>query len=198
MQRPKTKNINQKQKNYIKIFLIIFIILFTGFGCNKKKNITNVNELEQGQTNIEVVKTPTPSLEILENKKTIITPIPIPTVQVEQKETKSENTPKTEEQKINVELIINFNPRQISFPFSSVLNSSVYDLMQKAQKEGKINFRAKNYSFGVFIEEINSVKNSEKEKKYWMLYINDKLSEVGASAKKLKDRDRVMWKFEKQ
>lgn len=183
-----------------KIFFLIsiLIILFTGFSCSKRKNIADINESKQSQTNIEVVKTPTPSLEILEDKKTIITSTPIPTSQVEQKETKPKNTPKSEEQKINVELIINFNPRQISFPFSSALNSSVYDLMQKAQQQGKIQFRAKNYDFGAFIEEINGVKNSQKEKKYWMLYVNDKLSEVGASAKKLKDKDRVMWKYEKQ
>ena len=71
---------------------------------------------------------------------------------------------------------------------------SVYDFMTKLQKEGKINFRAKNYpGMGEFIESINGIKNSDKN---WIYYINGKKAEIGVSNYKINNGDIVSWKYE--
>jgi hypothetical protein len=53
-------------------------------------------------------------------------------------------------------------------------------------------------SMGVFIESLDGVANSNTEKTYWHLYINDVLSSVGASQAKVRAGDRVIWKYERQ
>ena len=53
-----------------------------------------------------------------------------------------------------------------------------------------------NYSFGVFIESINGIKNGD-DGKYWQYYINDVLGDVAADKKVLKEGDAVEWRFEK-
>ena len=74
-------------------------------------------------------------------------------------------------------------------------NISVYDFMSKLENEGKINFKAKNYSgMGKLIEEINKVKNGGE--KNWIYYVNGKKAEIGVSNYKIKEGDVVSWKYE--
>ncbi|MFA6586065.1 MAG: DUF4430 domain-containing protein [Candidatus Paceibacterota bacterium] len=73
---------------------------------------------------------------------------------------------------------------------------TVYDFMNKLQKEGKINFKDKEYTgMGKFIEEINGIKNSDK---YWIYYVNGKKAEIGISNYKINYGDIVSWKYESQ
>ena len=52
-----------------------------------------------------------------------------------------------------------------------------------------------NYSYGVFIESIDGIKNGD-DGKYWQYYVNDVLGDLAADKKILKDGDTVEWKFE--
>ena len=48
---------------------------------------------------------------------------------------------------------------------------------------------------GVFVETIDLVKNGT-EGKYWQYFINDKLGEVAADKKTIKEDDKIEWRFE--
>lgn len=196
------------------LLLISVIFLVVGFGCSKKE--ADKNKIKE--KNFEVPAAANLNNEVVdESKDKIDENLPVDQKSIDQKnletaelnnkeEKKIENNrdnrdiqkEEKKEKEISVDLTINFGAKQKAFSTNLKENSTVYDLLQKLQQEGKITFRARNYDFGVFVEEIDGVKNSEKEKKYWMFYVNDKLSEVGASAKKLKNKDKVVWKFEKQ
>lgn len=72
---------------------------------------------------------------------------------------------------------------------------SVYEFMQKLEKENKIYFKDKDYGeMGKLIEEINGVKNSGG--KNWIYYINGKKAEIGVSNYKMKPGDKITWKYE--
>jgi hypothetical protein len=59
-------------------------------------------------------------------------------------------------------------------------------------------FSAKEYSgIGMFVEEINGVKNDTSAQKYWIMYIDGESASVGASGYVLRDGDIINWKFEK-
>jgi hypothetical protein len=49
---------------------------------------------------------------------------------------------------------------------------------------------------GVFIDEIQGIKNDTSNNMYWMFYVNNKMAEVGVSAYRLSDNDVVEWKYE--
>ena len=71
---------------------------------------------------------------------------------------------------------------------------NVYDFMIQLQNEGKITFQTKNYSgMGEFVEEINGVKNGNKN---WIYYVNEKKAEIGISNYKINPGDVVSWKYE--
>ncbi|HKU18945.1 MAG TPA: DUF4430 domain-containing protein [Candidatus Saccharimonadales bacterium] len=53
----------------------------------------------------------------------------------------------------------------------------------------------KNSSYGVYVESINGVAGGTSSK-YWMLYVNGKQAQVGASSYITKAGDVVTWKFE--
>ncbi len=73
---------------------------------------------------------------------------------------------------------------------------SVYELMEKMQREGKISFTKKNYAgMGQFIETINGIKGGGG--KSWIYYVNNKKASVGVSNYKIKEGDVVSWKLEK-
>jgi len=72
---------------------------------------------------------------------------------------------------------------------------SVYDFMSQLQKERKITFKEKYYTgMGEFIEEINGIKNGDKN---WIYYVNGKKAEIGISNYQIKTGDVVSWKYEK-
>jgi hypothetical protein len=74
--------------------------------------------------------------------------------------------------------------------------TSVYDFMDKLQKEGKINFIEKYYvGMGELIDSINGIKNNGNQN--WIYYVNGKQAEVGVSNYKINKGDIVSWKYEK-
>ncbi|MFA5937093.1 MAG: DUF4430 domain-containing protein [Candidatus Paceibacterota bacterium] len=72
---------------------------------------------------------------------------------------------------------------------------NIYDFMVKLKKERKIDFKEKNYyGMGMLIEEINGVKNGDKN---WIYYVNGKKATIGVSNYQIKPGDVVSWKYEK-
>ncbi|MEA2098321.1 MAG: DUF4430 domain-containing protein [Patescibacteria group bacterium] len=71
--------------------------------------------------------------------------------------------------------------------FSGLLNYGV-------ENNVKIKYN-NNYSYGVFIESIDGIKNGDDEK-YWQYYIDNVLGDSAADKKILKDGAIVEWRFE--
>lgn len=53
---------------------------------------------------------------------------------------------------------------------------------------------AKTYDFGVFIEEIDGVKNTDKN--YWALYVNGEYAQKGADQTMLQKGDTIEFRYE--
>jgi hypothetical protein len=74
--------------------------------------------------------------------------------------------------------------------------------MNEAAKKypDKFSYHGTNYGtgLGTFVEEINGIKNSTKEKMYWILYINNKKSNRGISSLILNTNDIIKWNYEKE
>jgi len=76
-------------------------------------------------------------------------------------------------------------------------NESVYDLMNSLKEKGRLSFSGKDYKgAGFFVEEINGIKNSTKDNKYWIYYINGKSANIGISQYIIKPGDNISWKYE--
>lgn len=121
--------------------------------------------------------------------------------QQEEEESEIEETPAQEEnpqpETINVTLKIETNESTKTYEVELNQEQTVYDLLKKASSEYNFSLRVTDYSFGVFIEELAGVSNNSKEGKYWLYYLNGKLSSKGASIQELKDNDAVLWRYEK-
>ena len=71
--------------------------------------------------------------------------------------------------------------------------STVFEVMQKIQKENNFSFKYKEYpSLGIFVDEINGL--SESPGKYWIYYVNGEEASVGVSKKIIKSGDIISWK----
>ena len=77
--------------------------------------------------------------------------------------------------------------------------STTYDLMQKAQAEGKFRFQGRDFpGLGFLVEEIQGQRQNPRQGMYWIYSINDKKAEVGVSNYILKPYDVITWKYEKE
>ena len=83
-----------------------------------------------------------------------------------------------------------------SYATFSPIGSSVLDAMRSLASTSDLSFTGRDYpSLGFFVDSINGKK---AESGYnWMLYVNGKLSNTGASETHLKAGDTVEWKYEK-
>ncbi len=85
----------------------------------------------------------------------------------------------------------------VEYKVSLSQGSSAYDLMEAAKTQG-LNFQERQFAgLGVFIDEINGVKSSQKDGKYWIYYINGQKAQVGISSYIIKPNDVISWKYEK-
>lgn len=83
--------------------------------------------------------------------------------------------------------------KKYNLPFKA--GESAFEAMFRLKQEGEIVFEAKNYSgIGQFIYSIEGVPSDNKH--FWILYINNKKAEVGASAYLLSENDEILWKLE--
>ena len=83
-----------------------------------------------------------------------------------------------------------------SYPAFAPVDSTVLDMMRTLASTSDFTFTGHDYpSLGFFVDSINGQKT---EKSYnWILYINGKLSNTGASQTTLKAGDAVEWRYEK-
>lgn len=75
-------------------------------------------------------------------------------------------------------------------------DSTVFSLLETLSQREKFEVSSTSYKeMGVFVETIDAVKNGT-EGKYWQYFVNDKLGEVAADKKTIKESDEIEWRFE--
>lgn len=95
-------------------------------------------------------------------------------------------------------ITVTLNVEDKNHPAEVVPGSTVYDLMKQLADTGQIQITFKDYgrTLGYLVEEINEIKNSLKNRKYWIYYINDKKAQIGISNYTLQSGDTITWKYE--
>ncbi|MDO8686758.1 MAG: DUF4430 domain-containing protein [Candidatus Berkelbacteria bacterium] len=81
-----------------------------------------------------------------------------------------------------------------SFRVNLQENENAFTILKKASVENGFPLEFQEYSFGVFITSIGSIKPSGNQ--YWAFYYNGKYSMVGASDQKIINNDTTFWKLE--
>ena len=98
---------------------------------------------------------------------------------------------------IQVTLVIDSGVRKLEFPMEVEEDSTVFELLEKASSEHGFSFGySNNASYGVFVEELDGVKNSPRASKYWMYYVNGSYAGLGASSQILSKGDVILWHYE--
>ncbi|MDD2656268.1 MAG: DUF4430 domain-containing protein [Patescibacteria group bacterium] len=103
---------------------------------------------------------------------------------------------KTEEQSIPFSATIKIadNNYQINFAKENI---TLEELMNKLQKESNFIYHTIDYgSMGKFVDEINGIKNDNKQGKYWVYYLNGVSAKAGISIQKINSQDNIEWKYE--
>ena len=81
---------------------------------------------------------------------------------------------------------------KINLSFS--LNTSLYNILEKAKKNNKIDFNGKNYpGLGFFVTDVGTLHSGDG--KNLLYYINGKEAKVGVSSYILNDGDIIEWKL---
>lgn len=132
------------------------------------------------------VSTQSPSL----TPENIPTPPTTPSVT-----TSSVPTPKLVESSIT--LTISSPDKSSTYKIPATKSLKVIEVMKIAEQQG-LQLKTKDYGapLGILIEEINGIKNDQKNQKYWTLYTNGKMSVLGASSATVSPNESVTWKFE--
>lgn len=90
---------------------------------------------------------------------------------------------------VNQKIIFGENKPQENTDIEVKQGESVLDVISRTKK-----IEIKEYSFGKLVESIEGTKNGTNNK-YWIFYINGEESKVGAGDYKLKQNDKIEWKF---
>jgi hypothetical protein len=81
-----------------------------------------------------------------------------------------------------------------SFTTPVLAGAKVMDAMQALQAAGHLTYTSQEYpGMGLFIDSINGKKNADGM--YWILYINETSSGVGASSATIGRGDTVEWRY---
>ena len=68
--------------------------------------------------------------------------------------------------------------------------------LQEVAQEHNITIKTTTYDFGELVTSIDGVGDDTSEGKYWSFYVNDTLSDVGATAYEVKGGDQMLWKYQ--
>lgn len=75
-------------------------------------------------------------------------------------------------------------------------DSTVFSLLKEISERNNFEVSSTLYKdMGIFVESIAGLENGTKGK-YWQYWVNDKLGEVAADKKKVKEGDKIEWRFE--
>lgn len=89
-----------------------------------------------------------------------------------------------------IDLTLDFGEEKVA-TFSHVFAVSPYDALRLTDKPIEI----AKYDFGIMVKKINNLENSKSYS--WLYFVNGKAGDVASDEYKLKDGDRVEWKYMK-
>jgi len=94
-----------------------------------------------------------------------------------------------------IELTLKINTGEKSYQYQETLKKdvSVLDLMKEASAKEEFALDIKDSSMGAFVDGIYGVKSNAQTNKFWILWVNGKSSNLGASQYKLSGGDVVEW-----
>lgn len=98
---------------------------------------------------------------------------------------------------IEITMSIEFQGRQDDLEFVLIFESgaSVFEVLQKAQENGLLEFKNSGRGETAFVNSINGVDNERAAGSNWLFFVNNELANSGSDVIKLKDGDRVTWRF---
>lgn len=97
------------------------------------------------------------------------------------------------EQRVN--LILDFGNKEIkSFDLIVGSEDTAFSVLKTTAEKENINLEVKQYDFGVFVKKIGDFESTAK--KSWIYYVNNESGQIAADQQKLKNGDKVEWKYE--
>ena len=104
---------------------------------------------------------------------------------------------KSESKQISVNLDVDFQGVAENIQLNASLDSdkTVLDLLLYGKSNGKLDFKYRGDGETAFVESINGIENQMGDGSNWVFHVNGEMSQEGAGATKLSDRDSVLWKF---
>lgn len=97
------------------------------------------------------------------------------------------------ESKIN--LVIDFGNGDIkNFDLTANSEDTAFSILKTATEKENINLQVKQYDFGVFVEKIGESESTAE--KSWIYYVNGESGQIAADQQKLKNGDKIEWKYE--
>lgn len=76
---------------------------------------------------------------------------------------------------------------------SGVTAQNAFQALSEAAKKQNLELKTKQYDFGVFVEQIGTLANTQE--KSWIYFVNGKSGTVAADKQSLKAGDTVEWKY---
>ena len=173
------KEFHTKHKHHIRLWIVLALItIISGIIAYDDKR----KESEIESANIEQP----------EKKKIVYNNLDNPSITTTEELSKEEikNTVET------IGVVLEIEEQQ--YPIQISPGGSAYDLMLIAKEQGLMSFSSRDYGgdLGQLIEEINGIKNSVREKKYWIYYINGQKAQIGISNYHPNAHDIISWKYE--
>lgn len=97
------------------------------------------------------------------------------------------------EQRVN--LTLDFGNKEIkSFDLVVGSEDTAFSVLKTTAEKENINLEVKQYDFGVFVKKIGDFESTTK--KSWIYYVNNESGQMAADQQKLKNGDKVEWKYE--
>ncbi|TSC87156.1 MAG: hypothetical protein G01um10148_261 [Parcubacteria group bacterium Gr01-1014_8] len=85
---------------------------------------------------------------------------------------------------------------QTSYTFAAKESGTVLAAMEEFAKKSHFEFKTKEFpGLGVMVEEINGLRSDNGY--YWILYVNGKTANTGASTAKVSSGDSIEWRYKK-
>lgn len=97
------------------------------------------------------------------------------------------------EAKVNIAIDFG-NKKVMSDELVADANDTAFSILKKFAEKDNIKLETTQYDFGVFVKKIDEFESSAK--KSWIYYVNGESGQVAADQMKLKNGDKIEWKYE--
>lgn len=94
-----------------------------------------------------------------------------------------------------VNITINFGSNEIKTDeLVADASDSAFSILKKFAEKENVELETTQYDFGVFVKKIGNYESTSK--KSWIYYVNGESGQIAADQMKLKNGDKVEWKYE--